>query len=165
MKLDMNKAYDRVEWPFLHDIMAKLGFRSRWIDLIMKCVTTVNYRTRVNGELSDLIKPERGLRQGDPQSPYLFLLCAEGFSALLCQAENEGRLKGVKVCQRALSVSHLLFADDSLILFRANEGDAQHLQGFLDLYEESSGQMINKEKSAIMFSPNTRREVREVVMQ
>jgi len=97
----------------------------------MKCVTTVSYRIRVNGELSEMIKPERGLRQGDPLSPYLFLLCAEGFSALLSQAEGDGRLKGVKVCQRAPSVSHLLFADDSLILFRANGGDAQHLQGIL----------------------------------
>ena len=131
----------------------------------MKCVTTVSYRIRVNGELSEMIKPERGLRQGDPLSPYLFLLCAEGFSALLSQAEGDGRLKGVKVCQRAPSVSHLLFADNSLILFRANGGDAQHLQGILDPYEESSGQMINKEKSAIMFSPNTRRDVKEDVMR
>jgi hypothetical protein len=101
--------------------------------------------------LSDIIHPQRGLRQGDPLSPYLFLLCAEGFSALLSQAEQEGRLQGVKVCQRAPSMSHLLFADDSLILFRAKGEDAQELQRILDLYEESSGQMINKEKSAIMF--------------
>ena len=145
--------------------MTKMGFRSRWIDLIMNCVTTVSYRIRVNGELSEMFKPERGLRQGDPLSPYLFLLCAEGFSALLSQAEQNGRLQGVKVCQRALSVSHLLFADDSLILFRANGSDAQHVQGILDLYEECSGQMINKEKSAIMFSPNTRSDVREAVMR
>jgi hypothetical protein len=117
----------------------------------MKCVSLVTYRIHVNGVLSDIIHPQRGLRQGDPLSPYLFLLCAEGFSALLSQAEQEGRLQGVKVCQRAPSMSHLLFADDSLILFRAKGEDAQELQRILDLYEESSGQMINKEKSAIMF--------------
>ena len=163
VKLDMSKAYDRVEWSFLQAMMAKLSFRKRWIELIMKCVSIVSYRIRVNGELSDSFNPERGLRQGDPLSPYLFLLCAEGFSALLSQAEMEGRLKGVKVFQNAPSVSHLLFADDSLILFRANRGDAQALQGILDLYEECSGQVINKEKSAIMFSPNTKRDVKELV--
>ena len=62
-------------------------------------------------------------------------------------------------------MSHLLFADDSLILFRVNGGDAQHLQGILDLYEECSGQMINRDKLAIMFSPNTRRSERDVVKQ
>lgn len=106
-------------------MMVKLGFQKRWIDLVMQCVSTVSYRIRVNGELSDSFKPQRGLRQGDPLSPYLSLLRAEGFSALLSQAEGEGNLQGVKVCQRAPSVSYLLFAGDSFILFCANRGDAQ----------------------------------------
>jgi hypothetical protein len=74
---------------------------------------------------------------------------------LLNQVENDGSIKGIKVCPGAPSVSHLLFVDDSLILIRAKEGDAQKLQEILHLYEECSGQMINKDKSAIMFSPNT----------
>lgn len=111
-KLDMSKAYDRVEWDFLRDMMVKLGFRDSWADLIMKCIKSVSYRVRVNGNLSDRFLPERGLRQGYPLSPYLILISAEGFSALLNQAEEEGRIKGVKVCQNAPSVSHLLFADD-----------------------------------------------------
>nr|AAM18736.1 putative reverse transcriptase [Oryza sativa Japonica Group] len=154
-KLDMSKAYDRVEWSFLHDMMLKLGFHTDWVNLIMKCVSTVTYRIRVNGELSESFSPERGLRQGDPLSPYLFLLCAEGFSALLSKTEEEGRLHGIRICQGAPSVSHLLFADDSLILCRANGGEAQQLQTILQIYEECSGQVINKDKSAVMFSPNT----------
>jgi hypothetical protein len=131
----------------------------------MKCVTTVKYQTRVNGELSNEIIPERGLRQGDPLSPYLFLICAEGFSALLHQAERDGSLKGIKVCPNAPSVYHLLFADDSLILCWAKEGDARKLQDILNLYEECSRQMINRDKSTIMFSPNTRENDRVQVMQ
>lgn len=165
VKLDMSKAYDRVEWEFLRDMMNKLGFDERWTELMMKCVSSVSYRIRVNGGLTDLFKPERGLRQGDHLSPYLFLICAEGFSALLRRAESEGGLKGVKVCPNAPSVSHLLFADDSLILFRANKDDAQELQGILQLYEECSGQMINKDKSAIMFSANTIDDMKGEVMQ
>jgi len=141
---------------FLEQMMRRLGFDEQWIRLIMECVSTISYQIKVNGELTDSFKPERGLRQGDPLSPYLFLLCAEGFSALLQQAERDGKIAGVKVCHAAPSVSHLLFADDSLILIRANGGDAQHLQDILDLYERCSGQMINKAKSAVLFSKNTK---------
>jgi hypothetical protein len=158
IKLDMSKAYDRVEWTFLRDIMLKMGFSTNWVDLIMKCVTTVSYRIKVNGDLSSAFTPERGLRQGDPLSPYLFLLCAEGFSALLHKAEAEGLISGVKICPAAPSVSHLLFADDSLILIRATKEDATQLQNILDLYERCSGQMINKLKSAVLFSRNTSTE-------
>lgn len=82
--------------------------------------------------MTERFAPERGLRQGDPLSPYLFLLCAEGFSALLQQAEREQRIAGVRVCLNAPSVSHLLFADDSLIMIRATEGDAKQLQDILN---------------------------------
>jgi hypothetical protein len=143
IKLDMSKAYDRVKWRFLRDMMVKMGFCEQWINLIMECVTSVGYRIKVNGELSEGFKPERGLRQGDPLSPYLFLLCAEGFSALLQQAEQEGKIAGVKVCPGAPSVLHLLFVDDSLILIRTTEGDTKQLRDILDLYECCSGQMIN----------------------
>jgi hypothetical protein len=67
------------------------------MNIIMKCVPSVSYRIKVNGELPDPFTPERGLRQGDPLSPYLFLICAEGFSALIEKAEREGKLRGIKV--------------------------------------------------------------------
>lgn len=150
---------------FLQEMMLRLGYHDEWVQLVMKCVTSVSYKIRVNRQLTDTFHPERGLRQGDPLSPYLFLLCAEGFSAMLARAELEGKLKGIKICHGAPSVSHLLFADDSLILCRADGGDAQRLQSILQIYEECSGQMINMEKSAVMFSPNTPLEKRVEVMQ
>ena len=104
IKLDMSKAYDRVEWPFLREMMQRLGFDRRWVDLVMTCVTSVKYRIRVNGELTEEFIPECGLRQGDPISPYLFLLCAEGFSALLSQAELEGKIHGISICRGAPAV-------------------------------------------------------------
>ncbi|KAM3255382.1 hypothetical protein ACQJBY_048596 [Aegilops geniculata] len=154
LKLDMSKAYDRVEWKFLEDMMIKLGFRRAWVQLVMKCITTVKYQIKVNRGKTDVIVPQRGLRQGDPISPYLFLICAEGFSAMLNEAEANGRLKGISICRNAPSVSHLLFADDSLLLMEANEGAAQEVNRILSTYEQCSGQMINKDKSSIFFSKN-----------
>jgi hypothetical protein len=90
VKLDMSKAFDRVEWHFLEMMMRRLGFHEKWIHLVMRCVSSVQYRVKVNESLTDVILPERGLRQGDPLSPYLFLLCAEGFSALLTMRKKKG---------------------------------------------------------------------------
>jgi hypothetical protein len=79
----MCKAYDRVEWVFLEKMMRKMGFAKQWIKLIMNCVSTVSYSVLINGQPMGQFLPSRGLWQGDPLSPYLFLLCAEGLSALI----------------------------------------------------------------------------------
>ena len=91
LKLDISKAYDQVEWPFLQKIMEKLGFPTRWIERVMCCVTT-SFSILVNGRPHGMIHPSRGIRQGDPLSPYLFLLCVEDFTALLAKAKLEGRI-------------------------------------------------------------------------
>jgi hypothetical protein len=161
VKLDMHKAYDMIEWNFLKEMMLRLGFHSQWVDLIMECVTSVSYSIRVNSELTEELVPTRGIRQGDPLSPYLFLLCAEGLSSCLLHAEEIGGIEGIKVCRNAPSVSHLLFADDSLILLKADLNNAISLKQVLDTYCANSGQLISVAKSSIFFSPNTTVEVRE----
>ena len=110
LKLDMSKAYDQVEWAYLDKIMEKLGFVELWRRLIMRCVITISYAFNINGRPRGHIIPTRGIRQGDPLSPYLFLLCAEGLSALIKSSVESGSLEGLAVCCGGPQLSHLFFA-------------------------------------------------------
>ena len=165
LKLDMSKAYDRVEWIFLECAMAHMGFERRWIRLMMMCVFSTSYSVLLNGEPTGYIKPSRGIRQGDPFSPYLFLMCAEGLSALLRKAEREQKIGGVSVCRGGPRISHLLFADDSLLFCRACPDECQRLMEVLAEYERASGQMINRDKTATFFSKNTPEYMRTTIQQ
>ncbi|XP_024199277.1 uncharacterized protein LOC112202498 [Rosa chinensis] len=133
-KLDMSKAYDRMEWVFLEAVLCQLGFDESWI--------------QPRGYLA----PTRGLRQGDPLSPYLFLLCTEVFSALLEYKATQGQLQGVQICSGAPTIHHLLFADDSLLFGKANLEECSHIQDVLLDYELALGQKVNFSKSSIVFS-------------
>ncbi|BBH05612.1 hypothetical protein Prudu_017055 [Prunus dulcis] len=116
LKIDMNKAYDRIERDFLEAVMIKMGFARVWIDLIMNCISTVSFAVIVNGQPGKFFKPTRGLRQGDPLSPYLFLLVSEALSRNLSSAVHNGEIKGVRIARRCLMISHL-FLPTTLLLF------------------------------------------------
>lgn len=164
LKLDMSKAYVRVEWDFLEAIMTKLGFASRWVHLIMACVRSVSYSILINRQPYGSIKPSRGIRQGDPLSPFLFILCAEGLSALLNRAEVEGRITGLPITRGGTKINYLFFADDSLLFCRATIAEWTRIQGILASYEKASGQKLNREKTSIFFSRNTKEETKNFIM-
>ena len=155
LKLDISKAYDQVEWLFLQNIMVKIGFPTGWIERVMSCVTTPSFSILVNGKPYGMIQPSRGIRQGDPISPYLFLLCVEGLTALLNKAESEGRIKGVSICRGAPKITNLMFADDSLLFCQATQAEGETIANILQTYEKASRQRINLEKSSAYFSSNT----------
>ena len=164
LKLDVSKVYDRVEWGFLKGMMIKLGFPEVWVDRVMKCVSTPSFSVRINGKSYRNIKPSRGIRQGDPLSPYLFLICAEGFTSLLAKVGLDGRLHGVAVCRNAPRITNLLFADDSLIFCWANNDEVQVVLDTLQLYADASGQNINLEKSSAYFSSNVQVDQRARIL-
>jgi hypothetical protein len=155
LKLDMSKTYDRVEWDFLEAIMEKLGFSARWIRLTMACVRFVSYSVVVNGNLVGKILPTRGIRQGDPISPYLFLLCAESLSSLLQHAENTRVIFGVPTTVKGPKLSHLFFTDNNLIFCKANSVEWRRLLKILGIYEAGSGHKLNMQKTSLFFSRNT----------
>jgi hypothetical protein len=156
----MAKAYDRVEWEYLQKIMLKTGFHVGFVMLVMRRVTSVSFSIKVNGVLSDTFRPTRGIRQGDPISPYLFLLCAEGLTCLLKSTGPVHLSRGVRVGIHAPWVSHLLFADDCIVFSEASQRGAVRIQSILDTYHRGSGQLVNREKSAVLFSKNCTEQVR-----
>ena len=167
IKLDMAKAYDRVEWEYLRSIMLKLGFRESFVTLILRCVNSVCFSVKLNGHLSEVFKPSRGIRQGDPISPYLFLLCSEGLSCLLKTVCPMHLSRGVRVGVHAPWILHLLFADDCLVFAEASLRGASRLQEILNTYGRGSGQLVNRDKSSVFFSRNCtdgmKNEVRETL--
>ncbi|KAL0004665.1 hypothetical protein SO802_012226 [Lithocarpus litseifolius] len=156
LKLDISKAYDRLEWVFLKKVMERMGFHSRWVGWIMECVQSVTYSVLINGVPTETIIPSRGIRQGDPLSPYLFLLCSEGFCGLLDQAVAEKSIEGFSLCKYGPKISHLLFADDSLLFCRARVEDVTKILEILGKYEKASGQKLNANKTTIFFGGNVR---------
>ncbi|GMI84866.1 hypothetical protein HRI_002155900 [Hibiscus trionum] len=163
LKLDMEKAFDRVEWSFLENVMTRMGFASSWVSLIMRCISSVSFTVKVNNSFSPLFRPQRGLRQGDPLSPFLFLFCTQGLSAFLDDAKQQGLLPGLGACKHGPKVNHLLFADDCLVFLNSNPDEAAHLKLALQTYASASGQAVNFDKSTIFYNPRTPTSTRQTI--
>ena len=160
VKTDMSKAYDRIEWSFLKEVLHTLGFHEVWISWIMECVSSVSYSFLINGGPQGKVIPARGLRQGDPLSPYLFILCTEVLSGLCQKALVNGSLPGIKVARNCPAINHLLFADDTMFFGKTNPTSCAALVTILKRYEAASGQCINLGKSSITFSSKTPAEAK-----
>lgn len=146
LKLDISKAYDRLEWSFLENMMLKFGFHHTWILRVMEYIKSVTYSFVNNVQVFVNVVPKRVIRQGDPISLYLYILCVEGLSAIIRKNEEVGLLHGISIARGAPSISHLLFTDDCYLFFRANETEARVMKNILTRYENMSGQAINFNK-------------------
>lgn len=157
IKLNMSKTYDRVEWNYLKRVMEVTRLNVRLMNLIMGCVTSVSYSILVNGTSKCHIIPNRGLRQDNLLSLYLFLLYTEGLISLLNKATHNNTTQESRE-QRYPTLNHLLFA---MTLCKANAKTNRHVQEILGEYEVISRQQINTKKIAMIFSRNTSLNTRQ----
>lgn len=128
--------------------------------MIFSCISTVNYNIFVNGSQIEYFNLRRDLRHGDPLSPYLFILCADVFSRLI---EREKAIQGIKICNQALDISHIFFADDILFMCRANKTNVVAITRIIEQLCKGLVQLVNRNKSHVLFSKNTTTRTRSVI--
>lgn len=162
-KLDISKAFDRVEWCFIKGVMEKLGFCPKWVNLIMECITSVSYQVLINGVAYGNIIPSRGLRQGNPFCPSLFLLCAKGLSVIIHKVARNHLLTSISICRSYPTITHLFFANDSILFCKENLERCQELKQILQKYEDASDKKINTYKSSVFFSPNLHQNTKDAI--
>lgn len=140
-----------------------MGFPNNITNVIMSCIRTVTFSILINGDPTDPFHPKRGIRQGDPLSPYLFILYAEILSGLIAKGQQDGKIHSINIASKAPSMSHLLYVDDSILFCRANPEEAQEILNILNTYQAASGQRVNMEKSEMVFTPNTSITIKQQV--
>ena len=147
LKLDMAKAYDRVQWPFLLKVLRKMGFSEMWLGMIERCINSCWFSILINGSPAGFFKSSRGLRQGDPLSPSLFILAADYLSRALDRLILGNKKMRYCTARYTMGISHLAYADDIIIFTQARRASLRKLKDCLKHYMEVSGQKINEGKS------------------
>ncbi|KAK8936556.1 putative ribonuclease H protein [Platanthera zijinensis] len=151
IKIDLEKAFDRMQWSFVERALLAFNFPPQWIKLIMECISFPRFGLLINGTRSKWINATCGLRQGCPLSPYLFILCSD-FLSLLIKANKSPGI-GMKINLTAPKISHLLFADDTLLFGSATTRTANELANIMNHYCTLSGEAVNSHKSQVIFGP------------
>ena len=161
-KLDIEKAYDSINCQFLLKVMHKMGFGPKWIGWMWSCISTVKYSVLVNGVPAGFFSSTKGLlRQGDPLSPYLFVMGMEVLSALITRTVEGGFIYGCRIWRgrgQTVNISHLLFADDTIVFCEAKKESLLYLSWILFWFEATSGLKINLNKCvfSLPFGENLR---------
>jgi hypothetical protein len=138
MKVDFEKAYDTVNWRYLEDMMRNMGFADIWIRWMQACIFNSSMSVLVNGSPTADFKVEKGLRQGDPLSPFLFLIAAEGLTGLVHRAVELGLYKGFKI-NDDLQFNIMQFADDTILVREGNWENIWCIKSILQSFKFVSG--------------------------
>ena len=126
----------------------------------MFCVRSVSFSVLLNGSTILTFKTQRGIQQGYPLSPYLFILCSEILSRLIQKAEDNGDINSIKIARNAPGISHLMFADDIFLFCRKNMPEVGAFMSCRSAYEAWSGQKVSSNKSSLFFSPNASKDIK-----
>jgi hypothetical protein len=164
IKIDLEKAYDRLNWNFVEQCLADCKFPPNLINIIHHCITSPSYKILWNGDKTDTFTPTRGIRQGDPLSPYLFVICMERLSHIISDQVEANYWIPMCAGRSGPKISHLLFADDLLLFAEASIEQAHCIMHCLDLFCEASGQKINSQKTEIFFSKNVDQQLRNDIV-
>ncbi|GJV32090.1 putative RNA-directed DNA polymerase, eukaryota, reverse transcriptase zinc-binding domain protein [Tanacetum coccineum] len=148
-KVDFEKAFDSLSWSFLLSIMEQVGFSSKWRKWIIFCLDSAYASILINGSLTKEFKLERGLRQGDPLSPFLFILAVEVLNVAIVKAIDNNLFHGIKVGKDKIHISLLQFADDALILGEWSILNAKNLSRILTCFYHASDLKVNFNKSKL----------------
>ncbi|MCH81869.1 putative ribonuclease H protein [Trifolium medium] len=160
VKVDLSKAYDRLNWNFIYHTLTEVGYPKQWIDAVMTAVTSVRTNVKWNGVRAEFFHPQRGIRQGDPISPYLFVICMDKLSHLITNGVQEGVWKPMRAGRNGPLISHLMFADDLILFAEASVEQLNVVLNTLGQFCQMSGQQVSHEKTSIMFSKNVSAQMR-----
>ena len=162
IKLDMEKAFDRIEWRSIAEVLRRFGFATAVINLVDICVRENHFSLLVNRHSTPFFTASRGLRQGDPLSPTLFILVEEVLSRSLSRAIAQGLIQPYYSKRGCPIISHSMFADDAILFLNGCEASLQGLMGILSGYERATGQLVNTSKSSFMVASTTINTIRRI---
>lgn len=161
IKVDLEKAYDRIEWSFIREMLINFNVPQKLIELIMSCVTSVSTAVLFNGGCLDSFSPSRGIRQGDPLSPYLFIMCMEYLGFLIDKKCTAKLWNPIKASRSDPAFSHLFFADDLVLFANADVKNCNVINDALQEFCAKSGQKVSASKTRVFFSPNVDSDLKD----
>lgn len=151
IQLDLAKAYDKLRWSYIRDVLKAYGFNHNWIRWVMALVTSASFSILLNGSSSRSFRPSRGLEQGDPLSPFLFILMMEGLGQAINSAKAEGRIQGFKLTEDRDALTHQQFVDDTMLQGTPTVKEAKAFKQIMHDFAMAAGTEVSLTKSKVFF--------------
>ena len=163
LRIDLEKTFDRLEWSFIREVLVHFDFPSNLIAIIMDCISSTSVSVLFNGGKLPTFSPSCDIWQGDPISPYIFIMCLEYLGLLIHDKTANNSWKPIKASRFGPTFSHPFFADDLMLFSQASLKNSETIDEVLTTFCQLSGQKIGKEKSRVLFSKNTSEETRRAI--